>query len=303
MLKRINKVTLFLILTFFINWTLILIFVLTGNEWNSPTGQIIAVIYMFIPALVVMLIDKVVYKEQIKKKYAIHFNFNKWLWIGWIFMPVVAFLSLGIALLFPEVSYSPEMQGLYERLSDTVSPERLETAKKAAEELPVHPIWVSLLQGLFAGITINALFAFGEELGWRGFLVYHFRSFSFIKATFTIGAIWGIWHMPIILLGHNYPQHPTIGVFMMVIWCILLTVPLLYFRLKSGTVISAAVIHGTLNGVYGISIMLIAGGNDLTTGLSGLSGFISLILLSTALFVLDKYILKENIMSSKLKPE
>ena len=30
------------------------------------------------------------------------------------------------------------------------------------------------------------------------------------------GVIWGFWHAPLILNGHNYPQHPVVGVFMMV---------------------------------------------------------------------------------------
>ena len=77
MIKKINKVVLFLVLTFVINWLIILVFVLTGNEWNSPFGQAVAVIYMLIPALVVFFLAKIIYKESVKEKYAIHFKFNK----------------------------------------------------------------------------------------------------------------------------------------------------------------------------------------------------------------------------------
>jgi hypothetical protein len=120
-----------------------------------------------------------------------------------------------------------------------------------------------LFQGLFAGITINALFAFGEELGWRGFLLRQFRQMSFIKASLTIGFIWGIWHAPMILMGHNYPQHPEIGVLMMIVFCILITPFHLYITIKAKSVIAAAILHGTLNATAAISIIGISGNKRL----------------------------------------
>ena len=37
------------------------------------------------------------------------------------------------------------------------------------------------------------------------------------KSSWVIGVIWGFWHAPLILQGHNYPQHPWAGVFMMTV--------------------------------------------------------------------------------------
>ena len=55
-------------------------------------------------------------------------------------------------------------------------------------------IGITLLSGLFAGITINALFSFGEEIAWRGFLMKEFRGKKFLSAVLWIGVIWGLWH-------------------------------------------------------------------------------------------------------------
>jgi len=123
---------------------------------------------------------------------------------------------------------------------------------------------------------------------------------SFLKASIVIGLIWGIWHSPLILMGHNYPQHPEIGVLMMTAWCILLTPLLLYFTIKAKSVIAAAIMHGTLNATAGIAIMVIAGGNDLTVGVTGFAGFISLVLLLFVLFIYDHMISKERIMTNSL---
>ena len=114
------------------------------------------------------------------------------------------------------------------------------------------------------------------------------------------GFIWGIWHSPLILMGHNYPQHPEIGVLLMTFWCILLTPLFLYFTVKAKSVIAAAIMHGTLNATAGIAIMVIKGGNDLTVGITGLAGFISLIVVLLLLYLYDNKLSKEKIMTNKI---
>lgn len=192
------------------------------------------------------------------------------------------------------------MTGMVNRFEDMLTPEQLEQMKNASETMPFHPIWLALLQGLIAGVTINAIAGFGEELGWRGFLLKSFKKMNFLKASIIIGFIWGIWHLPLILMGHNYPQHPEIGVLMMTIWCILLTPLFLYITVKAKSVIAAAIMHGTLNATAGIAIMVIDGGNDLTVGITGLAGFISLIVVLFLLFIYDNKLSKEKIMTNKI---
>jgi membrane protease YdiL (CAAX protease family) len=123
---------------------------------------------------------------------------------------------------------------------------------------------------------------------------------SFLKASILIGFIWGIWHSPLILMGHNYPQHPEIGVLMMTLWCVLLTPLFLYITIKSKSVIAPAIMHGTLNATAGIAIMVIDGGNDLTVGMTGLSGFLTLLFVLFGLFIYDNKISKEKIMTNKM---
>jgi membrane protease YdiL (CAAX protease family) len=182
-----------------------------------------------------------------------------------------------------------------------MTPEQMQEARASMESMPVNPVLLILFSGLFAGITLNAVAGFGEELGWRGFLLHEFRGMSFFRASLIIGIIWGFWHAPLILMGHNYPQHPVIGVLMMVILCILITPLLIYVTLKARSVIAAAVMHGTMNAVAGLSIMLIEGGNDLTVGIAGLAGFITIAIFLAIMFVYDYYISREKIMSGPIK--
>lgn len=153
------------------------------------------------------------------------------------------------------------------------------------------------MQALVAGITINAIAGFGEELGWRGLLQKELAYLGFWKSNILIGLIWGVWHAPIILQGHNYPEHPETGIFMMIIFTLLLAPIFSYVRLKAKSVIPAAIAHGTLNATFALDLMVIRGGNDLTVGISGLAGFIALAIANLGLFIYDHYFATEKIMT------
>ena len=299
-MARINKTTVFLILTFVISYSLAGIFRLLGGQYDEIGGIIMAIVYMFIPMISVIIVEKVIHKEKIRESLFISFKINQWFFVAWLITPVISLATFGISLLFPDVTYSPEMTGILKRFESIYSPEQMEQVKNSMEMLPFHPIWLSVIQGLIGGVTINAVAGFGEELGWRGFLMKEFKEMNFTKASIIIGFIWGIWHAPIILMGHNYPQHPEIGVLMMIIWCILLTPLFLFITIKSKSVIAASIMHGTLNGTAGIAIMLIDGGNDLTVGMTGLAGFLSLLLFLVGLFIYDNRISKEKIMTGRI---
>lgn len=285
---NLRKASIFVGLTFLINWLIGFLFFALGGKWNTPVSFVVATVYMFIPMTVAIIVQKAIYKKPIKEPLGISFKFNRWFLVAWLLPPVIAFITLGISLFFPGVEYSPEMKGMFERFSSIFPPERLEKMKSQAESMPIHPFWLGLLQGLVAGITINAMAAFGEELGWRGFLQKELSYMGFWKSSTLIGFIWGVWHAPLILQGHNYPQHRIAGVFMMIIWCILLAWLFSYVRIRAKSVIAAAIIHGSINATVGLAIILVKGGNDLIVGVTGLAGFITLALVNIGLFVYDR---------------
>lgn len=82
---------------------------------------------------------------------------------------------------------------------------------------------------------------------------------------------------------------------MMTLWTLLLSPIFSYLRLKAGSVVAAAIAHGTLNGTAGLAIMVIKGGSDLTVGVSGLAGFIVLALVNASLFIYDRTLAREPI--------
>ncbi|MBX9771027.1 MAG: CPBP family intramembrane metalloprotease [Candidatus Obscuribacterales bacterium] len=136
-------------------------------------------------------------------------------------------------------------------------------------------------------MTINTaytlIFAFGEELGWRGFLWNELKSLGFWRASSILGVIWSFWHAPLILAGYNFPQNPLVGFLLFTIECVLLTNILVLFRLKANSVIAPTIAHAAFNGSALLVAAGFAGGSDLLMGQCGLAGLIVLSLVNLAL--------------------
>ena len=300
-MKISNKVVQFLVFTFVISYSLAIAYgMIRGGSANDRIGfTVMAAVYMFIPFVSALIVKKI-HKEPLLSNLSISFKINRWFFAAWLIFPVIVFCSIGVGVMLPGISYNPDMTGMFSRFDGLVPPEAAEEFKNKLDSLPVPYFVLVLAQALIAGITVNAVAAFGEEAGWRGFLLKEFKDMRFLKASLIIGFIWGIWHAPLILMGHNYPQHPRIGVLMMIVLCILLTPIMQYLVIKSKSVISAAIAHGTMNAISGISIMACSGGNDLITGMPGAAGFITLLIFNALLLVYDSFISKEKIMMSPL---
>lgn len=132
---------------------------------------------------------------------------------------------------------------------------------------------------------LRSIAGLGEELGWRGLLQTELHALGFWTSSAVIGLIWGAWHAPLVLHGHNYPEHPGWGVLAMIVLSILLSPLIGYVRLKARSVLAAAVMHGSLNASGGLAILLLRGGNDLTVGITGLTGLAVLAVANLVLFV------------------
>jgi membrane protease YdiL (CAAX protease family) len=183
------------------------------------------------------------------------------------------------------VTFSPDKQNNFRYL--LLTPEQfgieIETNQFA------WAVFLTLLQGLLTGITVNALAGFGEELGWRGFLQRELGGLGFWKASAIIGLVWGFWHAPLIVQGFNYPEHPWAGVFLMNVETLLSAPLFAYVCLKADSVVAAAIFHGTCNGMSVLATMGLEGGNDLLVGDCGLAGFLVLLVANLGLIVFDRW--------------
>ncbi len=124
---------------------------------------------------------------------------------------------------------------------------------------PEALIVLMLLATYFSAITINTLFALGEEIGWRGFLQTELEALglSLTKASLLVGLVWGVWHAPaILLLGYNYPENPVLGSLLFIAFTASLSLPHAVVRRLSSSVIPVASLHGAVNAAWGLTILV-----------------------------------------------
>lgn len=270
-----------------------------GMGAATPVGlRIFSIFYMFFPmatALALQAIDK----EKFNQSGLVNFKVS-WPWlVAWLLPVVMALVCIPVNGLMPGVTLQYNAEQLIGQYH--VPEEQQELVREQLGQLPAWLMAVStLFSGLIAGVSVNAIAAFGEEYGWRNYLVHALREHKFWPAALFIGVVWGLWHFPLILMGHNYPNEPYWGVLLMVVFCVLAGIIELYFVLKTKSMIVAAVMHGTINAVAGMTIYFTLGGNDFINGMTGLSGFIVMALVIVCLWVYDRFVSKERIFSSTL---
>lgn len=126
---------------------------------------------------------------------------------------------------------------------------------------------------------------FGEEYGWRGFLLHELSPMGFRPAAIIIGLIWATWHVPIILSGvHTYPPAP-LGFLFAVIFFVLWGIVQSYAVLKTGSIWIASFLHGVVNSVYAFMLnYLVRPGDKLFS--FGLGAYGLACLAVVALFIL-----------------
>ena len=100
------------------------------------------------------------------------------------------------------------------------------------------------------GVIINMTSALGEEIGWRGLLVPElYREFSFAKTALISGIIWAIWHSPVILFAdyNNTGVSIWYGLACFAVMVIGMSFAFAWLRLKSGSLWTAVILHGSHN--------------------------------------------------------
>jgi membrane protease YdiL (CAAX protease family) len=239
----------------------------------------IAPLYMLVPFGAVFL-TRIFYSFSFSDLSPTFFTGEKLL-LG-IFLPIaIILISFCISMLLPSVHFSTSFEGIIPYGGNPFLFRNTATAH--------NQYWlflVFILQAIILGITINAFFAFFEEIAWRGFLFIELNKIGFLGCAIVTGIIWGAWHAPIILEGYNFPQHPLIGVFIMIFACIFLSIFLNYLRIRSNSLLIPSFFHGVLNGAAWLPLAFQYGGSDLTVGVTSISGIFAMLLMALPLVLI-----------------
>lgn len=262
--KKLETKRLFVYLAFAfgLTWIVFFPYILLGNVWAAD-GQISGMdqfvcLGMLAPTFAALL-TRYITKEGFavtgrdSMLLGISFKDGKWFYFVLAIVLPWIYYELGHAL---TLLLSPSA-------FDTAYPALLEIAE---QERPI--IYLQPLTMMISG-TIASFAAFGEEAGWRGYMMPKMiKLWGVKKAVLFGGIIWGMWHWPLTYVGHNFGRdyfgYPFTGFVGMCIMCIFIGILLTFVTYKSGSIWPAAFLHAVNNSSP--SILLYFTNKDKITG-------------------------------------
>jgi len=148
----------------------------------------------------------------------------------------------------------------------------------AGSSLPSTPSPALVLPVLFVVTLViapfvNGVLGFGEELGWRGYLLPKLMVLGKVKAYLLMGIVWGLWHLPLILIGFTYPRQPVLGTLAFIALTTTFGIYLNELTLRHRSSILAGWVHGVFNSQkLGVCALIFPSINPLIGGFAGIVG-------------------------------
>jgi membrane protease YdiL (CAAX protease family) len=88
----------------------------------------------------------------------------------------------------------------------------------------------------------------GEELGWRGYLQIELnKRFSLLKSSLIVGAIWGVWHLPLWFVSGFQGVNLLLYIAFFMIGLVSFSVIIGYIYGRGGNLLYAILLHQMLN--------------------------------------------------------
>lgn len=285
-----KRVWIYIAFAFGIAWLVALALYLTGGLTPTPVTLIaLGGGYMLAPALA-HIFTRLVTREGWQGLY-LRPNFKQgwryWL-ICWIAPVLFTFLGMGLFFaLFPQY-YDPTFSAVTKLME--------QSAAATGQTPPAIDPWVIILSqtltAVFIAPIINAIPILGEEFGWRAYLQPKLMPLGGRKAMVVMGLVWGLWHAPIVAMGHNYginyPGAPWAGILMTVWIMFILGTFLGWATLRGGSVWPAVIGHGAFNGIAGIYVFFTQGAPNTLLGPSAAGLIGSWMIAVTALIIFLK---------------
>ena len=265
-----SSLTWFLIIAFAISWPLFLTPILLPDL--EPTTQQMTftglwALAMWGPGIAAIIVTLAIEKKPFNSMRLNTLGSKRYYLWAWFLPPLLIVLSGLLTILMRTGQLDSEFTFMKQAMEQT------------GTQLPISIemlVMIQIAQALILGPLINVVFTMGEELGWRGFLLPRLLPLGQWKALLISGVIWGIWHAPAIAQGHNYPDHPILGILLMTIFCILLGIIIGWMYLNTRSPWVAALAHGSINAWAGMPYLFLKPGFDTALGgtLTSIPGWI-----------------------------
>jgi len=232
----------YLIVTFGLAWLIELGPVRTlGMGSGNVLVTLFMVAVMFCPAIGALVARKV--EGSGFSDAGLRWGKGRYHLVGWLLPVALSALAAVLTVSFGLGQWDPQSEAMLGKLP----PEQAEALQQMREQLGgMFPV-ISLLNAMIAGVLITSIATFGEEFGWRGYLQMRLERYGIARSMLLTGVIWGVWHIPVVIQGHNYPGYPIRGALLFIVFCVVFSFILGWLRNASGSVLAPTIAHAALN--------------------------------------------------------
>ena len=157
---------------------------------------------------------------------------------------------------------------------------------KAQFALPEGGMPAYLLPVMALLLIPECIVAFGEEYGWRGYLLPRLMPLGEIAASLILGVIWSLWHLPVLLAGLLYGGNTPWLVVLVFIFTVTM-VTFAYTWLSTASHYSSAlasIFHGSFNWFGNRLKTFLVSGSLLSLGLAMGIGWVLIVLVVYGVF-------------------
>lgn len=250
---------------FVLTYALNVVIYLQGGLSNARMFQLLAGAQMLIPALVAVAF-RVIRKEGFKHT-GLALGKKRYYAYALGLMMLFLVLSVGISAMTPWLTLDPQLTKFQQMMTMLT--------EQTGQAAPFDNRTFTALMGLqviLLGAVLGLPALWGEEYGWRGYLLPKLMGLGKLRAVILHGVIWGLWHAPIIAMGYNYPGYPVLGIVGMTIFCVLMGAVFAWLYYASGSIFVPSLAHGFLNQGAAYALMFVSGYHALLGGPLGLIG-------------------------------
>lgn len=224
------------IITFFAIITITMTSTLTWYLINPSTNitGIFGLVNMWSPGIAA-IITRLIYQKNLRSL--------GWKWGKWRYQSISYFLPFLVVL----VVYS--MVWIF-GIGDVSIAKFMDNINRSLLGMETTPsLFICIVSLLTIWMLIACIYALGEEIGWRGFLVYELSKItSYRNTSLIIGLLWSVWHIPaMLIMGYNSGNPFWFSIISFTIMITSLSFIMTWLRLKSGSVWTAVIVHGSHN--------------------------------------------------------
>lgn len=244
-----KRIIIFLIITFGVCWfmefsTVIPMYRSQDVDTVSEAVKMISSL-MFAPAMGALVARLFTSEGLLHSGFQFNFSKHKFCFLfGWFGTTALTFLGAVVYFLIFRDNYDPQMADFVQSSIDngsTMDAVNIVAAFKT-----------NLLMNVFTAPLLDIINSFGEEWGFRGYLLPKlYRKFGTIPAMLISGLVNGLWYAPLVTIGYFYGEgykgYPVTGIIAMCIFGMVTGCIYSFVCLRSGSIFPAIFAHSAVN--------------------------------------------------------